>query len=95
MDKNVRIIESGYGFVVKQGPRTYRPTRALYELAALLELVDADYVSWRFLGNMDDPEVLDGATEVIQHVGMARARLQRLQVPETGALELDAASSAA
>ena len=82
MNKDVKIVETAHGFAVKQCSRTYRPTRVLHELAAVLELVEAGYVSWRFIGNLEDPEVLDAATQVIQEVGTARKRLQRLLAPE-------------
>jgi hypothetical protein len=84
MSKNVKIVETAQGFLVKQGTRAFGPTHVLHELAALLELAESGYVSWRFLGNLEEPEPLDAATEVIQAVGAARTRLQRLRQPEGG-----------
>ena len=95
MTKDVKIVETVHGFAVRQGSRIYRPTHVLHELAAVLELVEADYVSWSFRGSLEDPDVLDAATEVIQAVGTARRRLQRLLNPEATATRAQSATAAA
>ncbi len=85
MQKDVIIAETARGFSIKQGGKSYPPTTVPLELAAVLELLGAEHVSWRVLRDTEDPAVLEEVSETVRAVGSCRQRLRRLLTSDSRA----------